>query len=178
MKLAADTPKLIEEIKDFFNKNNISDPNLIIEENQIILDANFLNYNILSTFVGVIALIVVYPNLENSTYKILLTLLIPVIIYILWNDFNSINKIVINLTEKCVSITSKNLLKRLFQKSIIVPFQDIYNVQSESKEFYARYRRYKIVIRTKEKEKINLIDFTQQNHALFFSAFIKRSLLI
>ena len=173
MKEAKFSQKSVDDLALFFDTNKINNPKFNKEENTIKLNSDILNYNTITTLIGTLALLFLFLNLADGKYKVLVLGLLIAIPVITWQDFEGINKVIINLSERSVLVISKNIIKRLFFSPTTFLLSNIKRIDVNYKDFYTRYRRYRIIIQTNEGSKIILTEFKEEKCAIHFSSLLK-----
>ena len=163
-----------EELVDYFDEKEIKSPSISIINNSIVLESNIINLNVFNDIVilvfGICILVSWYAQ-----YGLFAILVIVISCFFLWADFDSINKVIIDFDTRIISINSKNLFKKIINKSQQnIYFKDIANVFIYYPTTTPGLKRYKLMLENKDEEKITCIDFTYSKQAEGFLPFLKK----
>lgn len=115
-----------------------------IKDNVIILDVSLLNYKIIiDIFLVGLAVFFNFRITDPTIYFIPLFVMYLGLAYMLWIDFKSINKVIINLVSKSITIHNKNPLSQIFIRKKTFPWNEIDSFQirsnNSSKADFLRY---------------------------------------
>lgn len=162
--------ELNNELLTYFKSNNIADPSVELKEDLLSLDKKILSYSMIVDLILMFFLIIMFAIIDDLGYKILVTLSLTIIAYMLIIEFQSINLLKISFEENKMIVIPKNI----FRKRVSIEFDHVVSVEINLKFFQSMYRRFRIKLKLKNNEDVILTDFNIEKHAVFFLNYLKK----
>lgn len=157
------TKNYIQILSNYIEKTKLDNPIIKVNDHRITITNKLLNGNIIADL-GILFLIIIFfkQNRENE-YAIIAIFFILIFLIFLWIDYNTINIVVIDLSSKILTIETRNIFKKIFQKKKNIKIKEIEIFYIKTTGFGRGQSRYKLKICTKSNEHFSLTDFNQQD---------------
>jgi hypothetical protein len=153
-----------DEFKSYINDNPLPNHNILISPQKIVINTIPNNINLVIDYgfiLVVILLSVKFWTTDISTIGILITCALIAT----WIDFDPITRFIIDLEQKTISITPKNLIKRLFFKKHQFNLAEIKSFYLKEKKGYRSYTRYQVFLKTENGSPFMITDFSKEDQA-------------
>lgn len=153
-----------------FEKSNIS-----LSESDIKILTPLLNINFIFPCIFIAGGIRLLE--KSGIYLVPAVFVLVLALYWLWNNYNSINVITIDMKEKYFIISSRNPLKRIFIKNKKIKFNEIRRfIVNEDYGFTKIWSRFIISAVGNDSLKISFTQSLNKNRALNISSFLNQAL--
>ena len=160
---------LFEPLVNYFDKNEITNPKLSIDNGRVIISNKIFNFN---TTIRLLVLFICsfFAFKESGLMTIVMIILIFIILHIIWQDFDSINEVIFDCLNNLLIIHPKNRFKP--KKQIL--FEDIEKIDTDYKFGDPAYIRYRVEVYLKDNQRIVLTDFVNETDAKYLSNYLKK----
>ena len=152
----------MKDPEQLFQGLDIKGPKIKTSKDALSLFPNYLNFSFISTFIPILIVIYIFGRVNEingvtNLYILVVIVLSPLILLMQLKYYNTV---VINFSDKTVSVIP-NFILRLFVKKKIISFSDVKRFETISNANIdggrAMFRRYIITLILKDSEKIKLI---------------------
>ena len=154
---------ILSQIEGFSESRGLDNPEILVDESEIVITSEILNFDIGSALVlSIVCCLLIFVSENGFGYLLFITAMLSC--YIMWSKLQYVNISHIDLSEKTISITRK-----LFKKEHKIFFNKIKRFYVKHIETSPAYRNYKINITSVDGSEYKLIDFNNEEAAKDFS---------
>lgn len=153
------------DLDKYIKRVKLQNPKIKIRDQNIIIINRLINFNIISNLIFIVLIGVFLRQNLSNLYGVLGIFFFIIFLFFLWLVYNTINIVIINLELKNISIFSRNIFKKIFQKKVVIKIEEIKKCYITSSGFGRGQSRYKLKVKTKENKIFGLTDFSQQDEA-------------
>lgn len=154
-----------QQLKNYLKKEQVTNPNFIFNEEYITIVNRLFNGKIISDIVILFLIVIISKQNIDNEYGIIGLIFSILFIYFLWNDYDPINNVTIDLKLRTITIRTRNIIKYIFLKKVSINFEEIEKFHVTSTGFGRGQSRYKLKLISKLKGSFSLMDFALENDA-------------
>lgn len=161
--------KMNTDFKNYVDNTKFTNHKISVSSQQIIINTLSNNINLIIDYIFIAAAISLLLKIETDSLYVAAIMLFFAFVK-LWKDFDTVNYIIINLTDKKVTIRSKNIIKLLFLKRKTISFSAIKTINKVEDSKLKSFTRYKLILSLKNEDEITMTDFKYMSQATIFAA--------
>lgn len=172
--------KIIKDFEAYLGRFKVKSIRLTRSESGLQITCSILTFKVIMDMALIAAVTIgayFMPN-RNDFDLLVIVLAYAVVLGILWADFNSINIIKIDMLDRRIQITSRNIIKQVLSKYILkseiqFAFTDISSFITRSNEsFDTALKKYFIDLKSREKTTKGLLNFPNEGEARTTAIFL------
>jgi len=158
----------LEELQQYVSNAKITAPKFEIDAGRVILISRLVNYNIITSIFLLVCSVILIQKNQDLVGPIVPTGLLLMMFYLLWFDYNAVNKVEINFDSDQIQVKYRSPFR------LLLSFMDQHRQRSFSisslngffyKETLGTPKRFRLYAERKDIPDVLLIDFSSEEQA-------------
>ena len=156
---------MISEFKTYVDNTKLFNHKILITPQQVVIITLPTNSNFIFNYVLLFLSIILIPHIPEISIFVFMILVMVTFIN-LWFDMESVNRIILDLKSRHLTVRSRNPIKLMLAKEKQIGFSDIISCYCFEKRSPKSFTTYQLLVKLNTGSSVLLTDFTNEEHAI------------